>query len=445
MRWKQNDKRRWHHMAMITAAAAAIACLMKPLQADALERLRLQRLKATHEAVQALRVEWRKLPRSGPYEEVRANLHVHSGFSHDSRGTIDEIVAAAKAAGSRVIMFTEHPSEQIDYFKDGHRGTRDGVLLIPGAETRGLLVFPTQSLRGLEGGSVQEFSDLVRRGGGLTFLSHLENRMDWEIRGLTGTEIYNTHANFKAESNLAGALRNPAWLIGSFDLFRRYAQECFSSIQEYPAEYLKRWDQLCARAPHTGVAANDSHQNIGVAIRLVEADKLRLEDALGERIFEVDASLVSGKDAARKGKKPGDILFQVQLDAYEYSLRHVGTHLLVREVSEKGVWDALESGRAFVAFDWMGDATGFDFAALSDSRKFEMGSRPHWKNGMRLKGAAPLPGRWKLFRDGKVVAESPGRAFDYVVKEPGNYRVEVWLRIADDDLIWILSNPVYVR
>ena len=58
---------------------------------------------------------------------------MHSGLSHDSRGTVEEIVAAAKATGTRVLLFTEHPADHYDFYKDGHRGLKDGVLLIPGA------------------------------------------------------------------------------------------------------------------------------------------------------------------------------------------------------------------------------------------------------------------------------------------------------------------------
>src|SRR5262249_31400920 len=148
-----------------------------------------------HQAVLALHSQRHVLERVGPYREYRANLHVHSLLSHDSRGTIEEIVAAAKKVGTSVLMFTEHPSERYDYFKDGHRGMTDGVLLIPGAETEGFLAYPTQSLRGVKTGSPQEFSDLVRSRGGLVFLCHLEERMNWEIRGMTGTEIYNIHAD----------------------------------------------------------------------------------------------------------------------------------------------------------------------------------------------------------------------------------------------------------
>src|SRR5207302_1006900 len=254
----------------------------------ALEKLKPAKLEAVHQAITALRAERQPLPRQGPYREFRANLHVHSHLSHDSRAKLDEIVPAAKKAGTQVLMFTEHPAERYDYFKDGHRGLRDGVLLIPGAETNGFLVYPTGSLRGLTLDTPQEFCDLVRGRGGLMFLSHLEERMDWNVRGLTGVEIYNTHADFKDEKNLQAALRNPLWIYQSAELFQKYPQETFSALLDYPADYLKRYDELCQSAPHTGVAANDSHQNIGLVIQLLEGDKIRGEDALGKKLFELD-------------------------------------------------------------------------------------------------------------------------------------------------------------
>ncbi len=414
-----------------------------PVRADALAKLKADRLEAVHKAVRALQAERRADTPERPYQDYRANLHVHSALSHDSRGTLAEIVAAARAVGTRVLLFTEHPADHYDYFRDGHRGLKDGVLLIPGAETQGFLAFPKQSLRGLTTGSPQEFADLVRRGGGLTFLSHLEERMDWEIRGLTGTEIYNTHADFKDEKALLGAMRNPLWIFQSVDLFARYPQEAFSALQDYPADYLKRWDQLCAKTPHTGVAANDAHQNIGLVVRVVEENKARVEDALGKKLLEVDPAALPLLQ--RKGKKVGDVLFQSRLDPYECSLRHVGTHLLLRELSEKAVWDALEAGRAFVAFDWLADATGFDFAALSATGRKEMGSRLPFEKNLRLQARAPLPAHWKLLRDGNVIAEADGRRFEGSIAEPGNYRVEAWLSVAGESMIWILSNPIYVR
>jgi hypothetical protein len=429
---------------ILTALAAGLA-YASPARSDALAKLKLDKLEAIHKAIQAFRLDWHKLPRSGPFQEYRANLHVHSLLSHDSRGTIDEIVKAARATGTQVLLFTEHPSEHYDYFKDGHHGTKDGVLLIPGAETNGFLVYPTQSLRGLATGTPQEFCDLVRSRGGLMFLSHLEERMNWEIRGLTGTEIYNTHADFKEEKNLIAALRNPLWLFRVVDCFQKYPQESFSALQKYPAGYLRRWDQLCEKAPHTGVAANDAHQNVGLVIRLAQGEKAGFEDALGKKLFELDVKALPALQPLRKDKQVGDILFQIRLDPYENSLRHVGTHLLLNELSQKAVWEALEAGRAFVAFDWLADSTGFDFACLSGSRRFEMGSRVPWDKALALHAKAPLPVQWKLMRNDKVSAESTGRNFDAAVAEAGNYRIEAWLKVAGENMVWILSNPIYVR
>jgi hypothetical protein len=415
------------------------------VRGDALAKLTADKLAAVHKAIAELKSQRHELPRPGPYRDFRANLHVHSGLSHDSRGTIDDIVASAKAAGSSVLLFTEHPSEKVDFFTQGHQGMRDGVLLIPGAETDGFLVYPTHSLRGLEKGKPQEFCDLVRRRGGLMFLSHLEERMDWEIRGLTGTEIYNTHADMKDEKNLIKAMRNPVWMVTIGELSSQYPQEVFSALLDYPADYLRRWDQLCEKAPHTGVGANDSHQNVGLVIRLVEGDKARFEDALGEKLIELPVAGIPKLQEWSKGKKPGDVLYRLLLDRYEFSLRHVGTHLLMPELTKQAVWDALEAGRAYVAFDWLADATGFDFAAVAPGHRYEMGSRVPFSKELRLQGRAALPVKWKLLRNGKVISESTGPTLDVAVSEPGIYRSEAWLNVAGEETIWVLSNPVYIR
>jgi hypothetical protein len=426
--------------------AAFLACVLLAAEAraEALEKLDRQRLAAIAEALESLRGAWIAVPRAGPLRDYRANLHVHSHWSHDSRGTIDEIVAAAKATGTSVLMFNEHPADHYDFFRQGHRGLKDGVLLIPGAESQGFLVFPTMSLHGLAFGGPQEFSDLVRGRGGLMFVSHLEERMDWDIRGVTGMEIYNTHADCKDEQKLLAAIRNPLWLLRTADLFRKYPQASFSAIQDYPADYLKRWDELCEKAPHTGIAANDAHQNIGLIVRWSAGDKARLEDALGKTLIELDLAIIPNSDELCEGKQVGDELFRLLLDPYEKSLRHVGTHLLLTELTEQAVREALEAGRAFVGFDWLADSTGFDFAAFIDSQRYEMGSQLAWSRGMTLRGQAPLPVHWRLVRNGTLIQEFSGRALDYAVPEPGNYRVEAWLDIAGEHMIWILSNPLYI-
>jgi len=63
----------------------------------------------------------------------------------------------------------------------------------------------------------------------------------------------------------------------------------------------------------------------------------------------------------------------------------------------------------------------------------------------QLRGQSPLPAKWKLVRNGKVVSESTGRTLEFPVTEPGIYRAEAWLNVAGEDMIWVLSNPVYIR
>jgi hypothetical protein len=425
-----------------------IACGMsmdRAAGADALERLELDRLKAVHAAIAELKSQRQELERLGPYQDFRAAIHLHSAFSHDSRGTLDEIVAAAKTTGTTVLMFTEHSSDDYDPPVNGHRGTHDGVLLIPGVETKGFLVFPAQSLKGNESRSPQEYADQVRSKGGLVFLSHVEERMDWKIEGLTGTEIYNTHADFSEEENLTAKLKNPLEMFQIMERFQKYPQEAFGALQDYPAGYLKKWDELCQQKPHTGVAAPDSHQNVGLFVRLLDDGKVRLEDALGKRLMELNLKMLPMLQPLAAGKNPGDVLFEFQMDPYPTSFHHIGTHLLMMELSEQAVREALEAGRAYVSFDWIADGTGFDFAAVSAAGRHEMGSQLEYGHGLQLQARAPLPVGWRLMRNGEVLTEAEGPRFKSPIDEPGSYRVEAWLDVAGEKRIWILSNPIHVR
>ena len=382
---------------------------------------------------------------SSGYDDVRSLLHVHSAFSHDSRGTLEEIVAAAKATGVRVIMFTEHPADHYDYIKDGHQGLVDGVLLIPGAETEGFLAYPTRSLKGEPAAAKQEFADLVLRDDGLLFLSHLEERMDWEIAGLSGTEIYNTHADFKEETSFISALKTPIGLLALVPAVKQFPQETFAALQDYPADYLRRFDELCQHARHTGVSANDAHHNQAFRGRLTEEGKLQLDDALGKTLLVLDPAKVPLIKPMVAGKKPGDLVFELDLDPYECSFRHVSTHLLLKEVTRDSVWEVLKAGRAYVAFDWMADPAGFVFRADRGGESWPIGGEVPGAQGVKLRCGAPLAGTFKLVRNGKVVAQENGSSFEQSIDEPGVYRVEVWLTLAGEPRPWILSNPIYVR
>ncbi len=417
---------------------------------DALDRLNENYLSKLRAATERLAEQRQVLATPGPLKHVRANLHVHSEYSHDSRGKIDEIVAAAKAVGTQVLMFTEHPSAEIDFYTEGHSGMHDGVLLIPGAEMKGLLVYPTLSLRPFEQAEAAEIAQLVGTRGGHTFLSHLEERMDWNIPGLTGVEIYNTHADFKKQLRLVEAMRNPLWFVKTSSLVKRFPQEVFGSLQSYPDDYLRRWDELCQQTPHTGVAANDAHQNVGIRLILGAGNEVLVTDALGEELVTVSRLLVKPFVDIPPEAVEGSELFTLLLDPYENSLRHVGTHLLVDELTRESVWEALSAGRAFVAFDWLADSSGFDVAVLQASQaaasalRWELGSQLRWSSDLKIAAQAPLPAHWKLFRDGRCILEAEGDALSAEIEASGVYRVELWLEVDGELRVWILTNPFYI-
>ena len=413
------------------------------VRADALDRMTAEKLAAVRASVAEWAKKRQEVARPGPWKEYRANLHVHSAFSHDSRGKIEDIVASAKKAGTQVLMFTEHPAAHYDFVKDGHQGMRDGVLMVAGAEEAGLLAYPLAPVP--KAGGTLEMAALVKRTGGLNFLAHLEERMDVESPDLTGVEIYNIHALFKEQKRLVSQMKNPIWLANAAKMINQYPQEAYSTLHDYPANYLKRFDELCQKRPHTGVSANDAHQNIGLVLRLKENNKVQVEDALGGKLLEIDRLVAGAVAKIPADAKPGDVVLRLQLDRYENALRHAATHLLMEGQTREQVWEALEKGRAFVGFDWMADSTGFQLEVQEGDKRHAMGSRLKLEPGMRLAGKAPLAGEWKIARNGMVVHEGTGRAMEMELKEPGVYRAEVWLEIAGEKRVWILSNPIYVR
>jgi hypothetical protein len=408
------------------------------------ERLQWERLKATHDAVIALNSQRQPVKLTTDWQDYRVLVHVHSSLSHDSRGTLDEIVAAAKATGVRALLFTEHPGPNFDYFTDGHRGLVDDVLLIPGAETPGLLIFPKHQLDP-NTPTPQALADATKKDGGLVFLSHLEERMDWNIKGLDGTEIYNTHADIKDEVWLREIWRTPVAMANLLAGLKHYPQETFAALQDYPADYLRRYDELCATQRLTGIAANDSHHNQVYRARIDDQEQFRLEDNLGKRLATANLESFAWLRPLIGSNKPSEPLFEIDLDPYDRSFRHVSTHLWVSSLSEENIREALHAGRAYVAFDWMADPTGFVFIAEREGKRWMMGEEVPGAKQVHIRAGTPLPVQFRLLRNGREIARSEGREFDQEIDQPGQFRIEAWLTLAGEPRPWILSNPIYVR
>lgn len=436
------------------AAGTALLLALPALASSLKDRLTEGYLSGLHRAAQELRPKARPVERSGDYQDIRCILHAHSRLSHDSRGTEAQIVAAAKAAGVRAIFMTEHPTADRRWLTEGLSGEKDGVLFVRGAElSDGLLLWRSEKAGWTPEMRAAEVLERVRKEGGTAFIAHPEKRKtdaDWELPPFAGMEIYNCHAD-ATDSGYEDFLLtfkngNPLQVLSLLNTLKKYPQEAYAAIFDEQTAVLKRWDTLNTRfLPQgrrvVGIAANDSHQNVGVTM-IAEEDGVRIEDALGTVVGTVPAKklplLLLGP------LKPGSVLVTHTFDPYEVSFRYVSTHLLAPEVKEDALFDALHKGRGYVAFDWMGDPSGFRYFATAGSRTVEMGEDCAVRDQPVLTVRPNMPAEIRLLRNGEEVRRVSGEELRYEVREAGVYRAEVWVSLGDEARPWIYTNPVYV-
>ncbi len=419
-----------------------------------LERLTLPRLKAVHDDVQRLKAQRIEIAPRSRMHDYRCILHAHAEDSAHTGGTLPEMLADAKKAGISAILLTDHFRPPRDFIDGRWRGLKEGVLFVPGSEIRGFLIYPVASILGKMEQPAPEFIQTVTAGEGLIFLSHVEERPTHPLAGLTGLEIYNRHWDSKRDLAsllaLAFKLTDAKQLAEMQEALRLYPDELLAFQCDYPQIYLDTWDAGTSLQRLTGVAANDCHHNQILRMKMVDAETVLIGTNVDpdDQLRKITAGLRPGIRELTKGHQPGDIVAELDLDPYYRSFRNSSTHVLAPRLDETAIRTALKAGQAFVAHDWMCDATGFDFAALAGDgqRMAGMGDEVKPTDGMTLAAKLPVASFVRLLRHGIEVATSTGKTnFTYAVKEPGVYRLEAWLKLDDEWRPWIFSNPIYVQ
>jgi hypothetical protein len=272
--------------------------------------------------------------------------------------------------------------------------------------------------------------------------------------GFTGLEICNRHYDAKKDmaSLIAVALKltDPKQLADLQEAVRLYPDELLDFQCEYPEVYLNKWDAETKKYRLTGVAANDCHHNQVFVIKMVDADTVLLGTVVDkdDQMRKVTAASRPGIKKLTDGHKVGDILARVDIDPYERSFWNSSTHVLAAKLDEPGIRAALKAGHAFVAHDWLCDATGFRFEVLDDAGKHVGMFGDELKRSKRIKLAArfPVSCESRVLRDGiEITRTSAKDRFEFPITEPGVYRLEAWLIVDDEARPWIFSNPIYVR
>ncbi len=378
---------------MALAHAAGVAGEPPPPKHSNLERLRLERLAAAHADVARLAPQRINIPQRPGLNDYRCILHAHAEDSEHTGGTLAEMLADAKKAGVHAVLLSDHYRPPRDFIDGRWRGLKDGVLFIPGAEVRGFLAYPTKSILKRMDLTGVDFVRTVTAGDGMIFLSHIEERKDHSVAGLTGLEIFNRHWDAKRDKAsllaLALMLTDPKGLAEMERALRLYPDEVLAFQCNYPDLYLKKWDEGTRYKRLTGVAANDCHHNQVFIVKMVDAQTVLLGTNVDaeNKMRKITAALRPGIIDMTKGRKAGDIIARLDFDPYYRSFRNSSTHVIAPKLDETAIRAALKAGHAYVAHDWMCDATGFRFEAI-DARR---ASREHGRSCRA--GRSPEVGR----------------------------------------------------
>ncbi len=338
-----------------------------------------------------------------PLRDYRGIIHCHSLNSHDSKGTYDEILAAAKAAQVDFICMTDHPpsGDKGQPLREGWTGLHDGVLFIQGAEY-------SDQILGL--GLKEPISGRDRRGtikaihdqGGVAIACHPELIEDWDAYAeADGMEIYNVHATF------ARKLKDKLFLVQMAKIVKEDPEHSFKLLQELDPAILKKWDEINQKRPFTGIAGNDAHQNV----------------------------------------RP----FGLQLDPYPRAFKFVTTHVLAEELTQENILDALRKGQAYVKFElssrqevhglaWVGFDHTPEFLRVVglDTSLLDPPVRRQW-----IKDGEP-------FNRGGILINATGAGpgcLWWSLGEPGVYRLELG-RSSTDPAVgepWVFTNHVRFR
>lgn len=323
--------------------------------------------------------------RTSSFQDLRGGIHVHSAAGGHSLGTYAQIIQAAKQAGYRYIFITEHP--------------KNPPLFNPIQDPELIVIYGYEQDRN----RTRTLSSPDRK---IHFLTHFEGR---DIpANVSGLELFNIHESSEGKSRWVNWIKytyNQIFFPGLF----------FFHIWELKPERIQLWDQSLAGRPLTGIAGNDAHQNTGII----------LQTASGHEIFSI------------------------LVDPYFESFRFVTTHVLLgeeEEASDQSILKALEQGSAYIAFEKIGDPTGFSFHAQSGDEVFPMGSKV--KTGANLIFQSPVPAHFVVLHQGKSYRELEGTRFTLPARSAGFYRIEVY-PIHPPRLLkakpWIISNPIFVE
>ncbi len=370
----------------------------------------------------------------------RGVMHAHSYLSHDSRGTLNDIIPAAKADGIDFVFLTDHPKGDIDTIPKGYKGYYEGVLIEPGSEKQGFDCWPLDSTIIDWRVDKDKIAKNIITKGGIIFYAHTEEPHNWSNPDFQGMEIYNFHTDTRDQSPVP-VLFN---MIVNGNKYRHWALREFFDEQ---TTILSRWDSLNMIRKIVGFSAVDSHENQNIRARYLQDGRVLW---VGNNNHVIDTTQVKFwhkwifSDPDTSGW-----VFKLMVDTYLSGFNYITNYVLAEDLTARSLAEHMKKGHLFTAFKTLGDAKGFQYFAKNqnDSICAILGDSVKVAGAKTLVAVSPLPGQFRLIHDGKIVNVSKEEKYEFISSralEKGAYRIEIHLKLQGKLIPWLYSNPIYI-
>jgi hypothetical protein len=387
---------------------------------------------------------YQKPPQLIPLPEYRGVMHAHSYWSHDSRGSLQEILQGAKQAELDFVFFADHHHGKLDTFPRAFQGKFDGIWLVGGTETSGddgMQVNPFRDTV-LDWNIPRDslMKELVNQGGMITYV-HSESPHNWGSPHYQAMEMYNIHTDLLDEERLLSFLVNA---LVNGDRFRHWG---YRELYDKQTDILAHWDRLNLSRKIVGLGAVDAHNNQNIRARYLDNDLVEWVGPNADSLVIRKAGWLE-KLLLSKPDEQG-WAFNLGIDTYFHSFNFVNNHVFAAGFEPESLRDNLIAGHAFIAFEGIAKADGFQFVALDSEHKLLgiLGDSISVDSVRHLKVVSPFPARYRLIRNGDLISETAqgNYTFEFTInKQAGNYRIEADLRLGDDWVNWIFTNPIYL-
>ncbi len=370
----------------------------------------------------------------------RGVLHVHSYLSHDSKGTLNDFIPAAKNGGIDFIFLTDHPRNNLDTFPHGYRGTYDGVLIEPGSEKQGFDTWPLDTTIIDWKVNKDTIAKTVVSKGGIIFYAHTEEPHNWANPYFQGMEIYNFHTDAKDESL-------PPLILNFIVNGKKYRPWALREVFDEQTSILARWDSLNTHRKIVGFSAVDTHENQNFRAKYLKDGRIQW---FGPNAKVIDTTTVNIWNSWLLDKPDENgWIFKWMIDTYREGFNYVTNYVLADTLSVSSITDNLKKGHIFTAFKSLGDAKGFMYYSKNqnDSINGILGDSVKIDQVKTLNAISPFPGQFRLIHNGKTVNVSSSEEYQYSWSEPiqrGAYRIEIHIQLNGKLVPWLYSNPIYI-